>query len=99
MTRTRIGTFFNGLRRLIRRSRSSPSYHDLYITTASIARTSIFDLPYGLIVMCTRTGGWELWLRTDRQIGGEYGERGLRLDVNGVVIVDSLTRKEGCNED
>lgn len=38
-----------------------PSYHDLHITTASIPRTSIFNLVYGLEVSCTRVGGWELW--------------------------------------
>ena len=33
---------------------SSPSYHDLHITTAQIQRMSIFNLPYGLEVACTR---------------------------------------------
>jgi hypothetical protein len=32
-----------------------PSYHDLHITTAQIPRTSIFNLPYGLLVTCDRT--------------------------------------------
>lgn len=70
---------------------TAPTYHDLYITTAEIPRTSIFDLPYGWEVSCTRVAGWTLWHTGQQdQIAGEYGERGLRLDVAGVVIVDSL---------
>lgn len=67
---------------------AAPSYHDLHITTANIERTSIFDLPYGYEVSCNRVGGWCLWLNGER-VAGEYDE-GLRLDVAGVVIVDSL---------
>lgn len=86
----------------------APSYHDLHITTASIPRTSIFNLPYGLEVTCTRTGGWQLWDMNQMQehalgsalprgkgrlLAGEYDgtEKGLRLDVAGHVICDSLT--------
>ena len=70
-----------------------PSYHDLYITTSKIPRTSIFNLPYGLSVTCTRTGGWELWNGMTpgaKLLAGEYDNEGLRLDVDGTVIVDSL---------
>jgi excisionase family DNA binding protein len=72
-----------------------PSYHDLHVTTAEIPRTSIFSLPYGVEVSCNRVGGWSLWdtsagLANARQIAGEYGD-GLRLDVGGFVIVDSLS--------
>lgn len=78
----------------------TPSYHDLHITTAQIPRTSIFNLPYGLEVSCNRVGGWCLWqvdsdsphYRRDTLLAGEYDSKGLRLDVGGVVIVDSLTR-------
>lgn len=69
------------------------SYHDLHITTADLSRSSIFDLPYGLLVTCTRTGGWELWDRSEGKedlLAGEFGDKGLRLDVGGHVIVDSL---------
>lgn len=64
-----------------------PSYHDLHITTAKIPRTSIFNLPYGYEVTCTRVGGWRLW-RDGDLIAGEY-DRGLILDVAGSVIVRS----------
>lgn len=69
----------------------SVSYHDLCITTADIPRTSIFDLPYGYEVTCTRVGGWCLWWEAV-QVAAEYGSRGLRLDVAGHVICDSLER-------
>jgi hypothetical protein len=72
-----------------------PSYHDLYITTAKIPRTSIFNLPYGYKLTCERTGGWTLWRQgEDRALAGEY-DRGLRLDVAGHVICDSLTTPPG----
>lgn len=94
-----------------------PSYHDLHITTDTIPRTSIFNLPYGIEVYCTRVTGWQV--RDHNQmvpppprlsnlppdpklLGGEYDAEpegneegrpirgGLRLDVGGFVIVDSL---------
>ncbi len=66
------------------------SYHDLYITTADIPRTSIFNLRYGYEISCNRVGGWCLWL-DNKPVASEYGN-GLRLDVAGHVICDSLTR-------
>ena len=65
------------------------SYHDLHITTADIPRTSIFNLPYGYEVSCTRVSGWRLWRET-ALVAGEY-DQGLRLDVGGHVICDNLT--------
>jgi hypothetical protein len=67
---------------------AAPSYHDLFITTEEMPRTSIFNLPYGLEVSCTRVRGWSLW-SGPTLVAGEY-DKGLRLDVNGVVICDSL---------
>lgn len=81
---------------------ANPSYHDIHITTASVKRTSIFDLPFNVRIMCTRSAGWELWniyldenlTRVENLIASEYCESpdtGLRLDVAGHVIIDSLT--------
>ena len=81
----------------------APSYHDLHITTARIPRTRLFDLPYGLEVMCTRVGGWQLWDMNQTQypkglppsrgveLAGEFADpdEWLVLDVDGHVIVDS----------
>jgi hypothetical protein len=85
---------------------SSPTYHDLHITTAQIPRTSIFNLPYGLMVTCDRTSGWELWDMNQPSprgragscgvlIAGEYDGPGnwLVLDVAGRVVVDSRERR------
>jgi hypothetical protein len=69
-----------------------PSYHDLHITTVGIPRTSIFDLPYGYEVSCNRVGGWCLWLNGEK-VAGEY-DLGLRLDVDGHVICDSLAEED-----
>jgi hypothetical protein len=75
-----------------------PSYHDLHITTATIPRTSIFNLGYGLEVTCTRARGWALWNHwsgKDELLAGEYEEEEnwLVLDVGGHVIVDSRRRE------
>jgi hypothetical protein len=75
----------------------SPSYHDLYITTATISRARIFDLPYGLEVRCTRVTGWQLWDMSPgvggepELLAGEYDgqDKWLVLDVAGHIIVDS----------
>ncbi len=79
-------------------NKTPPSYHDLHVTTADIPRKSVFDLPGNITVTCTRCGGWELWHRAsifdERELlAGEYDDRGLRLDVGGIVICDSLTKK------
>lgn len=78
---------------------SATSYHDLHITTDELPRTSVFNLPFNLMVTCSRTGGWELWRMgmalgegKEALLAGEYDENGLRLDVAGHVIVDSLTK-------
>lgn len=68
-----------------------PSYHDLFITTEAIERTSIFNLPYGLFVTCNRTTGWELWDGVGNDatlVAGEYDDKWLVLDVAGHTIVD-----------
>lgn len=74
----------------------APSYHDLFITTATIPRTSIFNLGYGLNVSCSRAAGWRLWdysrdSRNPTLLAGEYEEpdKWLVLDVAGNLIVDS----------
>jgi hypothetical protein len=74
------------------------SYHDLYITTKEIKRTSIFNLPFNIQVICTRVGGWEVWnthastdLNMWELLGGEYeNKKPLRLDVKEEIIVDSF---------
>ena len=84
-----------------------PSYHDLYLTTETIDRTALKDLPFGVRVICTRAGGWEVW-HSERPpappvlIAAEYAKApisGLRLDVAGHVIVDSLTPDQETTDD
>jgi hypothetical protein len=75
-----------------------PTYHDLYITTERIQRTSIFNLPFDLMVICHRTSGWELRdMAADKCLAGEYDTNWLILDVAGTVIVNS--RKDLIGED
>ena len=75
------------------------SYHDLYVTTEEIPRTSIFDLPYGFSVECSRQTGWTLsFTNLDtmgmRVVAGEYNDNWMVLDVKGHVIVDSRPASE-----
>ena len=72
-----------------------PSYHDLHITTSSIPRTSIFNLPFRVRVTCSRVCGWRALALAERSLpeellGEEYDkENWLVLDVAGHVICDS----------
>ena len=75
------------------------SYHDLFITTENISRTSIFNLPFSLMVTCTRVGGWELWdissgFSDAVRLAGEYDNNWLVLDVAGHVILDSRKKED-----
>lgn len=72
-----------------------PSYHDLHVTTEDIPRTSIFNLPYGLQVVCNRVGGWAL-IDGVNLLAGEYEgpDKWLILDVNGIEIVNSRDRED-----
>lgn len=69
----------------------NPTYHDVHIQTAQIERTSISNLPYYYKLMCTRTGGWELF-KGDELVAGEYDKVGIRVDVNGLIIADNLIK-------
>jgi hypothetical protein len=73
------------------------TYHDLYVTTDTMERTQFSRLPFNLFLTCTRTAGWELWdsgpngeIATAKLVAGEYDTKGLRLDVGGHTIVDSI---------
>lgn len=70
---------------------SDPSYHDVHVTTASIPRTSLFDLPYGYELVCGRVVGWTLDFNRSEVVAGEYDgpEKWLVVDVAGHVILDS----------
>lgn len=72
-----------------------PSYHDLHVTAEDIPRTSIFNLPYGLQVVCNRVGGWSLIYGVNL-LAGEYEgpDKWLILDVNGIEIVNSRDNRE-----
>jgi DNA-binding transcriptional regulator YiaG len=77
------------------RPAAAPTYHDLHITGPKMERTSIFNLPFRIQVICTRVAGWEVWSMAEtpypeRLLFGEYETGGLRLDVAGVVICDTL---------
>lgn len=73
------------------------SYHDTFITTKIIPRTSIFNLPFRTRIQCSRVSGWEVWALKERELpeellGAEYSfEFPLRLDIRGkFIIVDSF---------
>jgi len=77
-----------------------PSHRALHVTTETIPRTSIADLPSGMTVSCSPSIGWSLWWETEtaggalpdpKLVASEYDgpDLWLVLDVAGHVIVDS----------
>lgn len=70
------------------------SYHDLYVTVEGQERVRFSDLNFGHMLICTRVGAWELWHKSDEGketlVAGEFDTTGLRLDVNGHDIINSL---------
>lgn len=72
-----------------------PGYRHLNVTTKTIKRTSIFDLPLNLEVRCSWATGWQLVDQRSQEIlAGEFAPEGLRLDVGYFVIVDTLSPAE-----
>ena len=74
----------------------------LYVTTEDlhIKNAPLHNLPYSYRVVCTRSGGWELWEigsygEESRVIAGENGGpgMGLLLTVGKTVIFNSLNRE------
>jgi hypothetical protein len=75
-----------------------PTYDDVYITTEYRKRMALKDLPYGYRVTCDVHSGWQVWLTgpyDNQLIGGEHAafNKGIRIDVYGFVICDSLREK------
>lgn len=74
------------------------SYHQLFITTKNIERTSIFNLPFRVKVECKRTTGWQCVAMEENLLkyeilGSEFDkENWLILDVNGHIICNSKER-------
>jgi hypothetical protein len=64
------------------------SYHDVEVEFSG-KRIRLFDASYGLLLSCTRCGGWELWNRLggkEELLAGEYNEIQLRVYVAGILI-------------
>ena len=83
---------------------ASASYHDVVVYVDGTAYR-IGDR-FGLLLTCTRSGGWELWADVDadqkpngvtsheqKLIGGEYSGHDFRVEVAGVVICQSKWRE------
>jgi len=74
------------------------TYHDVYITTRDSERKSIFDLPYGYVINCSRTRGWSVWLNetlvTDEFRSTYMPKPWMVIDVAGHVIIDTRTPEE-----
>lgn len=73
---------------------------DLYVTTKSIPRTRVLDLPHGYELVLTPLDGWTLYFahgcdtRDFDVLGSEimsvfYG--GIRVDLDGVCLCDNLS--------
>lgn len=75
------------------------SEHNLFVTTSEGLRTFVGDLPGGCILTYTTKSGWSLLREVNPStiilVGSEQhgGDHGLRLDVDGLVICDSLSKE------
>lgn len=67
------------------------SYHDVVV----FVNGQKYEIAnhYGIMLTCTRAGGWELWDVSggagEKQIGGEYSGNDFRIEVKGFVICQS----------
>lgn len=66
------------------------SYHDVSVEWGGRAPELLFNLPFNLMLTCTRCGGWELYDNvgqpTERLLAGEYNDAKLIVRVAGEVI-------------
>lgn len=71
----------------------SRSYHDVEVEFDG-KRVRLFDAGYGLMLTCTRMGGWELWNKwagKEELLAGEYHTIPLRVIVDGVVVCGDVS--------
>jgi hypothetical protein len=72
------------------------THHDLHITTPHLPRVRLVDMAFDVHVQCNRAHGWQVWRIADYPdrpylLGGECDQaKPLRLDVAGLVVVDTL---------
>lgn len=65
------------------------SYHDVSVEWGGRAPELLFNLPFNLMLSCTRVGGWELYQHDGKdylRIAGEYHTTKLIVRVAGEVI-------------
>ena len=68
---------------------------ELYIETSNLERTKVSELEFPYALVYTSLGGWELWggLSPDSPlIAGERHTNGIKLDVDGTVLVNTLKK-------
>jgi hypothetical protein len=72
-------------------SRQQPlSYHDVQCYCGGVRYELSGNFAYHL--RCSKVSGWELWHVWDGKeelIGGEYGPKPLRIEISGIVILDT----------
>jgi len=66
------------------------SYHDV-VVFVNDKPMRVFDASYGMLLTCTRAGGWELWENwrgVKNLLAGEYHETNvLRIEIAGIPIL------------
>lgn len=71
--------------------------YNVYITLDELPRQRLSDFP-NFRLAYTHDAGWALWRKNQRgpdvQIAGQFNHAGMRVDVGGNIIVDSLTEQE-----
>ena len=72
-----------------------PSYHDVKVICGPNRLELWPSRNYALQLRCTKCGGWDLWYifeGKEQSICGEYGHGPMRIEVDGMVILDTYAR-------
>ena len=61
------------------------SYNDISIQFND-SRHSFINMPYDVVLQCTRAGGWELWQGRTKLLAGEYDTTKLKIFFKDIMI-------------
>ena len=74
---------------------SAPSYHDVVVYANG--EKYFIGRDYGLLLTCSRAGGWELWKNWGGKqlpLGGEYSGKDFCVAVRGVAVCGKIPYTE-----
>jgi len=81
----------------------SEKNRDIFITTPTIERVSLYSLPFKVMLKCS-DHGWGLWEHSrgkepDSLLAGGESQHGRKIEIGDKVISDTLRQQEGDLDD